>query len=137
MSLFQIGKIKIGESLISVDRNLLVIYTIFIGAIIVIFLIKAYLDYQRARFVRGRNDQVISELQLMTRIGLLKKQIQEHFWLEIFDVIGCAYKPYADAASQLLNMPSDFKHTSMNLLNLDLNKLDSLVKTRFEEVPAL
>ena len=123
VSLFQLGNIKIGENLVSVNRRLLVIYTIFIALITLIFLIKAYVDTQRALFARNRNDEVVNELRQFMAVGLQKKHIQEYFWLEVFDVIGRAYKTYADAASEAVNASPTFEHNPMNVLNLDRDSL--------------
>jgi hypothetical protein len=119
VSLFQIGQVKIGESVVSVDRRLLVIYTLFIGAIILTFLTKVYVDYQRARFLLHKNDQVSLELREMVSVGVLKKRIQYHFWLEIFDAIGRAYQTYDDALSAALGTASEFKPIPMQMVPLD------------------
>ena len=132
VSLFRIGKIKIGESLVSVDAKLLVIYALFIGAITVVFLTKAYVDYQRARFVRARNDQARLELRELMTVGLLRKHIQEYFWLEMFDAIGRSYKAYDDAARATLNKPPEFKHISMQALSLDRTALSKNSDTKAE-----
>ena len=123
VSLFQIGNVKIGESLVSVNRRFLVIYTIFIAAITLIFLLKVHLDSERARLVRSRNAESYNELDQLLSIGRLKKSIQEYFWLEVFDVIGRAYKAYDDAQSEAQNSSPNFKFVSMQVMNLDREAL--------------
>jgi hypothetical protein len=132
ISLFRIGKVKIGEALISVDRKLLVIYVVFIAAIALIFLVKAYVDYQRARFVRERNDDASSELRNLITVGLARKHIQEYFWLEIYDAIGRCYGLYDDAARAALNQPPEFKHISMQAFNVDRAALGKNPETKAE-----
>lgn len=119
VTLFQIGSVKIGDSLVSVDRRLLVIYAMLIGAIIVIFLTKVYLDIQRQHDLRKKYDLLRVELQALAEAGLLKKHIHHYFWLEIFDAIGRTYKAYDDAASAAIGTPPEFKHNPMQVLNFD------------------
>src|ERR1700722_10568087 len=84
ISLFKLGGIKVFDTVLSVDHKLLVAYEVFIGMVIVIFLVKAYVDYLRARFTRSRNAGVGSELAALMSAGLVKRHIQHYFWLEIF-----------------------------------------------------
>jgi hypothetical protein len=136
VSLFWIGRIRIGESLVSVDRNLLVIYAVFIGAVIVVFLTKAYVDYQRARFVRARNDEVldeaVSELQGLITIAFLRRRIQQYFWQELSDAIGRSYQPYADAVAAALNKQPNFEHIPMRVWRLDRTALSENPDTKAE-----
>jgi hypothetical protein len=134
VSLFRLGKIKVFDNLISVDRRLLVIYAVFIGGIIVVFLIKAYVDYQRARFLRSRHQQVTTELRELIAVGLSKRHIQEYFWLELFDAIGRTYKVYDDAGREAANGTPEFKHTPSQALVLDRKALYRNIDTRAEIV---
>jgi hypothetical protein len=119
ISLFKLGGIKVFDTVLSVDHKLLVAYEVFIGMVIVIFLVKAYVDYLRARFTRSRNAGVGSELAALMSAGLVKRHIQHYFWLEIFDAIGRAYKAYDDALSAVANKPSEFTHRPVQTLTLD------------------
>jgi hypothetical protein len=132
ISLFRIPGLKIGDSVVSVDRKLLVVYAIFILTVIAIFLIKAYVDYQRAHFVRAKNEEVQLELRELMSVGLLRKHIQEYFWLEIFDTIGRSYKIYDDTARASLNRPSEFTPTSMQSLRIDRASLSKIPETKAE-----
>jgi hypothetical protein len=122
VNLLKLGNIKISENLLTVYRRLLVVYTIFIALLMIIFLIKAYIDTQRAHFVRRRNDQSYVELQQIMTVGRQKRVIQEYFWFELFDVVGRAYKTYSDAASEAVNGIA-FEPISMNAVNLDRDLL--------------
>jgi hypothetical protein len=130
ISLFRIGGVKIGDSVVSVDHKLLVVYAIFILTVIVIFLTKAYVDFQRARFVRAKNEEVQTELRELMSVGLLRKHIQEYFWLEIFDMIGRSYKVYDDTSRAALNRPLEFTHTSMQALTIDRTGLSKIPETK-------
>ena len=132
VSLLRLGKIKVFDNLISVDRRLLVIYAVFIGAIIVVFLIKAYVDYQRALFVRDRHQQVTTELRDLIAVGLSKRHIQEYFWLELFDAIGRTYKVYDDAGREAANSAPEFRHTPSQVFILDRKALYKNIDTKAE-----
>lgn len=132
ISLFRIGGIKIGDTVVSVDSKLLVIYAVLIFLVIVIFLIKARLDFQRALFVRERNANTTSELRELIGLGMLMKRIQEYFWLEISDAIGRSYKTYDEASRATLNQPSEFTHISMQVVNLDRPGLNKIAETKAE-----
>lgn len=131
VSLFRIANIKIGESAIAVDRKLLVIYAIFIGVVALVFLTKAHMDYRRASFVREKG-QAYTELRELMVIGLLRSRIQECFWLETFDTIGRSYKRYDDAVGATLHKHPDFKHISIQVINLDRTELNKNADTKAE-----
>jgi hypothetical protein len=130
ISLFKIGNVKIGDTVVSVDSKLIVVYSVLILIVIAIFLVKAYVDYQRAHFVREKNQEVITELREMMSVGLLRKHIQEYFWLEIFDAIGRSYKAYDDAWRAATGSPAEFKLMSMQALTLDRARLAKIPETR-------
>jgi hypothetical protein len=132
ISLFRIAGIKIGDNLVSVDGRLLVIYAVLIVMVSLIFLLKASLDYQRARLVRERNADPSSELKNLISLGLTMKRIQSHFWLEIFDAIGRAYKTYDEATRAILNQASEFNPVSMQVVPLDRTSLNKIAETKAE-----
>lgn len=133
LRMFRIPQVKIGDQPVSVDSRLLVIYAIFIGAIIVVFLTKAYVDYQRAHFVRTRNDQAVLELQVLLNVGLARRNIQNYFWFEIFDAIGRSYRAYSDATAAVLNKPPDSGQSISNqAFSLDRNALSKIPDTQAE-----
>jgi len=117
--LLNIAKLKIEGQDITVDTRLLALYSILIGLIAIIFVIKAYVDRKRAYFVRGTNDHAILELRELIGVGLVKKQIQHYFWLEIYDAIGLAYQSYQDAGMKSAGGVSDFKHRPVQFRQLD------------------
>lgn len=125
LSLFQFGTIKVFENVLSVNRQLLVIYTIFIGAMTVIYLIKAYTDFQRAHIVRSRDNQVIELINEMSEsaiTGVLKERIQMYFWYEIGCLVDRAHNAYHKAVSEALNS-SPFEIPRLNFMNLALDDL--------------
>lgn len=134
LALFRIGHIKIADSPVSVDGRLLVIYAVLILMVSLIFLMKASLDYQRARFVRERNVDPSSELQNLISLGLAMRRIQLYFWLEIFDAIGRSYKTYDEAYRAARNQPSDFSQTPMQVVTLDRKNLNKIPETKAELV---
>ena len=59
----------------------------------------------------------------LVNIGVIKFNIDEYYWNEIFDIIGKTYKIYSDATSAVIGTTPDFKHIDMRILRLDLDKL--------------
>lgn len=125
LQFLEIGRYKVGDAMITVDGRFVALYTTFLFAVGIIFLVKAYIDYQRSDFVRTKNATAISDLQTLMTIGWAKRMIQEHFWDETFDRIGRTYGAYACARASLLGRPSTFQHIDMRSQRLDLAKLSS------------
>jgi len=130
VSLLQIGKLKIGDELVAVDKRLALFYEVFLGAVALIFLMKAYIDFGRAQLGRAKNDHVLSQFINFLAIARLRKQLQQHFWGEIFDKIGVCYQAYTDAQAKARNRPSDHKHISVNVLSLKIDELRKLSELR-------
>lgn len=129
VSLLRIGKLKIGEELVAVDNRLLLFYEIFVGLVALIFVMKAYIDFGRARLGRAKNDFVWSQFTEFLAISRFRKQLQHYFWCETFDRIGASYKAYSDAQAKVLNKPAglDLSSVKMQFLKIDeLRKLSEL-----------
>jgi hypothetical protein len=132
LNLFRVGKIKLSEILFTVDKRFLIFYGIFMGAITVIFLSKAYVDYQRARLVRSQNVEASAEVRELITIAMLRKHIQQFFWLEIFDAIGQSYKAYSDAASSAIGSDQNFEPIKMQAFTIDRAALTKIPETEAE-----
>lgn len=62
-----------------------------------------------AHFVRDKNVHATADIRRFVDISMLKHRAQLYFWFEIDDLIGTAYRPYADAAAALRGEPSNFQ----------------------------
>ena len=107
----------------SIDKNLLVLYAIFIAAVSLIFLLKASVDYRRAIFTLSRNSEAIRDIPSLLQVAYLKEQIQWYFFEQISNAIGLAYKPYFEATAKSLNSASDFKLIDRRIHKIDLDGL--------------
>jgi hypothetical protein len=132
VNLFQLGQIKIFDTSVSVDSRLFTSYFLFIVAIIGMFLAKASLDFRRAELPKKQYEASPSEMTELLRIGLLRKHIQEYFWLEIYDAIGRSFGTYYNAARAALDQPEDFKHTAIQALSIDRKEASKRLETRAE-----
>lgn len=94
-------KIKIDSVEVEVSAKLLIAYSVFIGMVALIFLTKAMVDSRRARLLKEKNSDRISELKNLISAGWLKKTIQQHYWLKIFDEIGRASKVWQDEMAKI------------------------------------
>jgi len=123
LSLLRIGKVKIGEDVVSVDHRLLVVYTLFIVGVAAIFLIKAFVDFQRARVARNKNAHVMEDSTRLIEIGSFRRSIQQYFWRQIFDAIGRSYQVYDDAVAQILPNAVRSTHIPLSVIELDFDRL--------------
>ena len=128
---FEVGTFKIGESVVKVDQKLFVILSVFLFAVAAVFLVKAYVDYQRTIFVRAKTVTAIDDLEYLITIGRAKRRIQDYFWNAIFNVIGRTYKTYADATATVLGEPTTFEHVEIPI-SLDLDKLSEVPELKVE-----
>jgi hypothetical protein len=111
---------KMGETAIAVAPSVIVLYEILLGAIAVVFMLKAYPDYQRADIASLRNVQAAVDVQEFFSISIAKKMLEDYFWVSLFDVIGERYKSYDDALSVATGQQPNFTHTAMLSKTFDL-----------------
>lgn len=119
VALFAIRTIKIGDTPISVDHHLLLFYAVFIAIISIVFVVKAYMDYQRAIFTGITNVAAMTETRHLVEIALLKRRIQSYYFLEFFDAVGKTYQRYSDADAKLSGKKEADPPSSLNALQLD------------------
>lgn len=119
--LFNVGKIKVGEATIDVDRQVLLWYSAFLMALLLTYLIRAGLDLKRAALAREKDAEKLSVLSDMIEVAWLRRNIEHYFWLELFHQIGARYGVYHRARSPRDSEP--FEHIDMRILKLDLAAL--------------
>lgn len=125
IKLFKLDKISFIHGDIVVDRSFYVFYTILIALLVSLFLIKAWMDAYRAELLRQEKDSVLLELSNRLAIAAQRIRIQEHYWLEVFDVIGRTYETYSNATARAIGIPDSFRHVSMNVISLDRGRLSN------------
>jgi len=124
ISLLKIKGVKVFEAVVVVNHKLRVIYIAFIAVVTIVFLIKVWSDQKRAKFSGNKKDQAVSELTRLIKRGILKKTIQHHFWIKIFESIGRTYKAYVDAQREVINNPQPFEPGELPVkLPVDLGEL--------------
>jgi hypothetical protein len=104
---------------IPLDGKFLGIYSTFIAAVIVIFSLKAYVDYQRSRFVWSKTDDLVHQARELIMCGVLTMRVQQYFWQELVDLIGRSFKAYQDALAIAHNEPSTSTYIAVQSLTLD------------------
>src|SRR5262249_34214997 len=107
MRFFRFNTVKIFDALVVVDRPLLVIYATFIAAVALLFLIKAYVDYKRAKLTRKKNAEVAYEVPYLIRMRMLRKQFQNYFWTELSNALARAYFVSLDDLADARNEKRD------------------------------
>jgi len=126
INLFSISKVKIGDSFVYADWKLLLFYKFFIATITILFILKSSVDYERAKFTRRKNIQAFPNAVELINDSLIKRDIQNYFWLEIYDAIGHAYEPYSNAIAESINKPLDFNYIRTNSYLLDIDTLRNI-----------
>jgi len=117
--LFAVRTIKFGDAPITVDGHLLLFYSIFIAMISIVFVVKAYVDYERASFTGFGNAAAMMEAHHLVQIALLKRRIQSYFFLEFFDAVAKTYQRYTDADAKLSGNQAADPPSRMNALLID------------------
>jgi hypothetical protein len=119
---FRWGYIKLLDNAVTVDRKVLVIYSIFVGAVALIFTTKAYVDVQRTRLTPSVSAKLAAELNRLIQVGALKKQIENYFWTKMFDAIGRSYGLYQESRTALRGEQTVFKHIEVSsVFKMDMN----------------
>jgi hypothetical protein len=91
-SLLKIKGVKVFETLVPVNHRLRLTYTVFIAFVAVVFLIKVWSDIKRSQFARKKTSEAVNELTRLIELGTLRKNIQVHFWIDLFEAIGVSMR---------------------------------------------
>jgi hypothetical protein len=126
MNLLKLETIKIGDTLLTVNHKLLVLYSVFIVALCVLFLSKVWIDVKRARFVQIKDLPSTHAVTELVSLGLLRKRIQQYFWLELAEELDRASQLYQRAFSADRNDTETLKSgfsAAKDFLGVDLSEL--------------
>lgn len=104
--LFKVGDIKIGNTTVTVNRNVLIWYGVFLLAMLLSFLLRAMLDLRRAALARNKDSEKLSVLTDLVQMAWARRNIQQYFWMELFYQIGLRYAAYYKARSNTDDEPS-------------------------------
>jgi hypothetical protein len=92
--LFKIGKIKIGDSVVDVDRQVFVWYAVFVIALLIAFAFRARLDLQRASLAQAKNQERNNRIRTLV-VGVWNtRTLEQNGLFELFDQIGRRYTQY-------------------------------------------
>lgn len=124
IKLFNLGHFKLSGDSIIIDKHFLILCAILMVMITTLFLFKSYVDYLRTRFVREKNDHVISDLTKLISIGQLRGRIQFYFWQRLFYGIGEKYKSVIAAHAKALDEEPDIEDRQLDSsYDIDLDSL--------------
>lgn len=118
--LFKVGKVKVGEATVTVDSNVLIWFGIFLATLLVVFLLRAFLDVKRAGLARKKDSEKLYSLSNLVQMAWLKYDVQHYFWQELFHQIGQRYEPYRRARSSKAD-DAPFEHIDIRSIRLDLD----------------
>lgn len=120
--LFKVGKIKIAEAVINVDRQVVTWYAVFVSALLLTFLLRAALDLKRASLTLKKDSEKLTALSDTVEMAFAVRNIQHYYWLELFHQIGERYTVYLDATA---SAPEAIKalNVDMRIINLDIKTL--------------
>jgi hypothetical protein len=94
LALFKIGKVKIGDSTVDVDRQVFVWYAAFVIALLVAFAFRAWLDLHRASLAREKDDERNDRIRaLVVRVWNIRS-LEQNGWFELFHQIGLRYTQF-------------------------------------------
>jgi hypothetical protein len=133
-SVFRFTAVKLFDVSVQVGGKFFVLYSALIAAVAAIFAVKSFVDHERARFIRMKNFNVKHEFIALITLSLDLKDIQDYFWLEIFDAIGRAYDFYSSFASAVVAGGGSSANVSipMQVFNLDRAALAKVPQKKIE-----
>jgi hypothetical protein len=126
--LFKVGEVKIGDAKVFVDETVLVWYGVVLAVMLVVFWLRAFLDFARAKLGMERDSDKLNVLSDAVQLSFVRKNIQYYYWLKLFDGIGAHYDAYQQAQAQS-GTAAPSSHIPMQVVELDLpalKKIDEL-----------
>ncbi|MBV4478152.1 hypothetical protein [Pseudomonas botevensis] len=119
---------KIVDLEIAVSSKMFFIYSLFIILICVAFFSKAWIDYKRWNLMREKNSYSTGKLSELINLGLLRKNIELHYWGKTFDMIGERYQVYNAALDRVMTRTKMVPmRSSASFINIeDIEKIPEL-----------
>lgn len=97
-----IKQLKIVDIEIVVSHKLFAVYAVFIGLVSLAFYFKAKLDYKRWSLIRRKHSEAAGTLQELVALGLIRKQIEHHYWNKTYHLIDVCQESYGAALEKVL-----------------------------------
>ncbi|URI11985.1 hypothetical protein MW290_32170 (plasmid) [Aquincola tertiaricarbonis] len=120
--LFNVRKVQIGTASISVDRQVIIWYSVFAFALLLTFLLRASLDLKRAALAREKDSEKLEGLNNLVQAAWIRRNIEYHFFLELNSKIQGIYGVYDEARGLAI----ESKDYNINALNLDIEGLKKI-----------
>lgn len=122
--LFNVQDIKINDLAVKVNRNVVLWYSFFLGAVLLSFLLRAGLDLYRANLARRKDSEKLSYLTALVQDGITTYNIESYYFYEISHLVHKSYDDYClhmDSSSQ----PS---HIDIRLVKLNFDVIKKIPK---------
>jgi hypothetical protein len=133
VAFFRIGDIKVlaGARDVRADQNFFIVATVLLVAMAGVFLLKAYVDVQRARFTRERDQALLVQTQALIVDGAVERQFSEYCLQQLSDAVVRARAKYDDAIAIVSGGGSGMKATTLDLKRPAAVGNDSMMATHF------
>jgi hypothetical protein len=136
LHVFALNSFKFADNILPVDQKLRVAFTILICSVLLMFLIKAYVDTQRAKITAQKSDDLRSEVMLLLTIAQLRKRIHSHFCVRIFNAMGSACNALTEELNKLRSDSAPMPFAPPGIVGPELGSLDE-VPSLFNEIERL
>lgn len=133
-SAFRLAVVKLFDVDVPAGGKFFLLYSALIVAVEVIFAVKAFLDSQRAAYVRMKQRNVQNEYLALLSLGLDLTHIQDHFWFEISNALASAFALQSSFLEAVLSSATPALATGepVNAFPLDRTSMRKIPKAKEE-----
>lgn len=118
-----ITQLKIVDLEIAVSHKLFVVYAGFIALVSLAFSFKARMDYRRWSLIRRKHSQAAETLQELVALGLIRKQVEHHYWNKTYHMIDICQDSLGVALERILDQ---YKRLNLNTtMSFDISSIQS------------
>jgi hypothetical protein len=121
--------LKIADLDIPVSVNFLKIYSAFIFVVALAFGAKAILDFNRWGLIRRKHTDALKTLDGLVDIGEHRKDIEQHYFNQVCELIGDCYEPFSEATAKVLGKENRVKNR-LSFPSVDISKAQSFPELR-------
>lgn len=123
VAFFRFNNVAVFNTVVGVDRSLLIVYAMFVVAIATLFAAKAFLDFERAKLLRTEGATAHAGVRRVIQLRSERKFIQNHFWSELANAIKDANNEANAAIAAAIGAEPPVAMLTIQYVDLDFDAL--------------
>lgn len=125
IKLFGVEKIKFADTSVKIDYSVIVWYSVFVLALLLIFWLRSAVDIKRFSLSIEKDVESVAVPTRLVANGWNVRMLELYFWFELVDAIGHEYVNYRTTMSKYFDIAPPPSSISIQTIKVDLESLSA------------